>query len=163
AWPAGLRGVLAEERRDAAAHGRALDALGVVGALPRDTLHARLRLYRRRELLRVGGRDLLGLATVDDTMRELSALADARLRAALACPRARVVGEWGGAAAVAFVGLGMGKLGGAELNYSSDVDLIYVYDRDGDHPGGRTLREFCVRMGQEVTRALAEVTRDGFC
>src|SRR5262249_58226292 len=61
-----------------------------------------------------------------------------------------------------FVVLGMGKLGGAELNYSSDVDLIYVYERDGDHPGGRTLREFCVRIGEEVTRALAEVTRDGF-
>jgi len=52
-WPAALRGVLAEERRDTAAHRRALDALGVVGALPRDTLHARLRLYRCRELLRV--------------------------------------------------------------------------------------------------------------
>ncbi len=162
-WPAVLRGLLAEERRDAAAHRDALDALGVAGALPRETLQARLRLYRRRELLRVGGRDLLGLATVDDTMRELSALADAVIDAALASTRARLAEEWGGDGQVAFVVLGMGKLGGGELNYSSDVDLVYVYDRDGDHPGGRTLREFCVRIGQEVTRALAEVTADGFC
>ena len=51
----------------------------------------------------------------------------------------------------------------SELNYSSDVDLVYVYERDGEHPGGRTLREFFVRIGEEVTRALAEVTADGFC
>jgi len=162
-WPAVFRRLLAEERRDAAAHRRSLDALGVVGPLSRETVQARLRLYRRRELLRVGGRDLLGLATVDDTLRELSALADAVIEAALVCTRARLAEEWGGDAPVAFVVLGMGKLGGGELNYSSDVDLVYVYDRDGDHPGGRTLREFCVRLGQEVTRALAEVTGDGFC
>ncbi len=162
-WPAALGGVLAEERRDAAAHRRALEALGVAGALPRDTLQARLRLYRRRELLRVGGRDLLGLASVDDTMRELSALADAVIAAATASTRARLAEEWKGDAPVAFVVLGMGKLGGSELNYSSDVDLVYVYERDGDHPGGRTLREFFVRIGEEVTRALAEVTADGFC
>ena len=49
----------------------------------------------------------------------------------------------------------MGKLGGEELNYSSDVDLVYVYERDGEHPGGRTLREFFARVAEEVTRALA--------
>jgi glutamate-ammonia-ligase adenylyltransferase len=162
-WPAALRGVLTEERRDAAAHRRALEALGVAGALTRDTLQARLRLYRRRELLRVGGRDLLGLGSVDDTMRELSALADAVIDAAAASTRARLAEEWTSNAPVAFVVLGMGKLGGSELNYSSDVDLVYAYERDGDHPGGRTLLEFFVRLGEEVTRALAEVTADGFC
>jgi len=162
-WPAAFRGVLAEERRDAAAHRRALEALGVAGALARDTLQARLRLYRRRELLRVGGRDLLGLGSVDDTLRELSALADAVIDAAAASTRARLAEEWKSDAPVAFVVLGMGKLGGGELNYSSDVDLVYAYERDGDHPGGRTLREFFVRLGEEVTRALAEVTPDGFC
>jgi [glutamine synthetase] adenylyltransferase / [glutamine synthetase]-adenylyl-L-tyrosine phosphorylase len=163
AWPDTLRAVLREERRDAEGHRRALAALGVAGLLPRDVLHARLRLYRRREQLRIGSRDLLGLATVDETMRELSELADAVIAAALDRTRARIAEEWGGDAAGAFVVMGMGKLGGQELNYSSDVDLVYVYEGDGEHPGGRTLREFFVRVAEDVTRALAEATADGFC
>ncbi len=163
AWPDTLRTVLGEASREPAAHRRALDALGVAGPLPRDVLQSRLRLYRRREQLRIGGRDLLGRTTVDETVRELSVLADAVIDAALACARARLAEEWGGDAPDAFVVMGMGKLGGQELNYSSDVDLVYVYERDGEHPGGRTAREFFVRLAEEVTRALAEVTADGFC
>jgi glutamate-ammonia-ligase adenylyltransferase len=162
-WPDVLHTVLVEDRRDADAHRRALEALGVVELLPREVLFARLRLYRRREQLRIGGRDLLGLAGVDDTVRELSVLADAVIEAALTRTRARIAQDWGGDAPEAFVVMGMGKLGGQELNYSSDVDLVYVYERDGEHPGGRTLREFFVRIAEEVTRALAEVTGDGFC
>jgi glutamate-ammonia-ligase adenylyltransferase len=163
AWLDAFRPTLAEERRDAAAHGRALAALGVAGPLPRETLQSRLRLYCHREQIRIGGRDLLGLATVDQTVRELSTLADAVIEAGLACTRARLAREWHGDPPVAFVVLGMGKLGGRELNYSSDVDLIYVYERDGELPDGRTVREFFVRVAEEVTRALAEVTQDGFC
>jgi [glutamine synthetase] adenylyltransferase / [glutamine synthetase]-adenylyl-L-tyrosine phosphorylase len=163
AWLDAFRPTLHEERRDAAAHGRALDALGVGGPLPRAMLQSRLRLYCHREQLRIGGRDLLGLATVDETVRELSALADAVIAAALACTRRRLAQEWREDTPVAFVVLGMGKLGGGELNYSSDVDLIYVYERDGELPDGRTVREFFVRVAEEVTRALAEVTQEGFC
>jgi len=163
AWRDAFRPTLEEDRRDAEAHRRALGALGVAGPLPREVLQSRLRLYCRREQLRIGGRDLLGLATVDETMRELSALADAVIGAALASTRQRLAQEWGADAPVTFVVLGMGKLGGGELNYSSDVDLIYVYERDGDLPDGRTVREFFVRVAEEVTRALAEVTDDGFC
>src|SRR3989449_11093737 len=57
----------------------------------------------------------------------------------------------------------MGKLGGGELNYSSDVDLVYVYERDGADARGRTHREFFARLAEEVTRALRDVTPDGFC
>jgi [glutamine synthetase] adenylyltransferase / [glutamine synthetase]-adenylyl-L-tyrosine phosphorylase len=163
AWRDAFRPTLEEDRRDAAAHGRALGALGVAGPLPREVLQSRLRLYCRREQLRIGGRDLLGLATVDETVRELSALADAVIGAALASTRQRLAQEWRTDPPVAFVVLGMGKLGGGELNYSSDVDLIYVYERDGDLPDGRTVREFFVRVAEEVTRALAEVTEEGFC
>jgi glutamate-ammonia-ligase adenylyltransferase len=162
-WPEAFRPTLHEERRDAEAHRRALEALGVSGPLPRERLQSRLRLYCRREQVRIGGRDLLGLATVDQTVRELSALADAVIEAALACTRARLAQEWGGDPPVAFVVLGMGKLGGRELNYSSDVDLIYVYERDGELADGRTVREFFVRVAEGVTRALAEVTTEGFC
>src|SRR5262249_43064569 len=119
AWPDVLATVLTEDRRDAAAHGRALPALGVAEGGTRPALFARLRLYRRREQVRIGGRDLLGLATVDDTVRELSALADAVIEAAVAHTRARIAADWGGDAPEAFVVMGMGKLGGQELNYSS--------------------------------------------
>src|SRR5262249_35999419 len=82
---------------------------------------------------------------------------------ALGCTGVGRGGEGGGAPPVAFVVLGMGKLGGLELNYSSDVDLIYVYERDGELADGRTVREFFVRVAEEATRGLAEVTTEGFC
>lgn len=163
AWPDRLRVMLTEPTRDAAAHARALAAAGIAGPLARDDLQHRLRVYRRRAMVRIGGRDLLGRSTVDETVRELSALAAAVIDAALTVTRARLAAEWGGDVAQRFVVLGMGKLGGGELNYSSDVDLVYVYDQDGEHPGGRTVREFFVRIAEEVTRAIAEVTADGFC
>src|SRR5439155_12703452 len=97
---------------------------------PRDALHAALRRHRTRELVRIGGRDLLGLASVGDTVREISALAEGVIEVAVGCVRARLAAEWG-AVGAAFCVLGMGKLGGAELNYSSDIDLVYVYECDG--------------------------------
>jgi len=162
AWPALLARLLTDAGCDAATHAAVLRAAGVDGPLARADLQRGLRVHRRRELVRIGGRDLLGLATVDDTVRELSALADGVTGVATACARARIAAEWGGDAPGAFVVLGMGKLGGAELNYSSDIDLVYVYERDGEH-AGRTVREFFARVGEEVTRALGEVTDDGLC
>ncbi len=163
AWPAVFRTIDEAPVRDRATHAAALRAAGAYEAVPRDVLQARLRGHRRREQVRIGGRDLLRLATVDETVRELSTLADAVIEAAVAGARLRVATEWGADVPVPFVVLGMGKLGGCELNYSSDVDLVYVYEHDGEHPNGRTLREFFVRVGEEVTRLLAEVTADGFC
>src|SRR5213076_1290735 len=130
-------------------------------------LQAVLRRHRRRELVRIGGRDLLGLAGVEDTVRELTALAEGVIEAAVASVRARLAAEWGEALVpgegrpAAFVVLGMGKLGGEELNYSSDVDLVYVYECDGEQAAGRTLGQFFSRLAEEVTRALCEVTGDG--
>ncbi|MFN8544639.1 MAG: bifunctional [glutamate--ammonia ligase]-adenylyl-L-tyrosine phosphorylase/[glutamate--ammonia-ligase] adenylyltransferase [Candidatus Binatia bacterium] len=161
-WPALLATALAVGARDVAAQRAALVAAGVTGPLGRAELQAELRRHHRRELVRIGGRDLLGLATVDDTVRELSALAEAAIDTAVLCTRARLALEWGDAPAD-FVVLGMGKLGGGELNYSSDIDLVYVYGHEGEYGAGRTIREFCCRLGEEVTRALAEVTAEGFC
>jgi glutamate-ammonia-ligase adenylyltransferase len=82
----------------------------------RDELQAGLRRHRRREMVRIGGRDLLGLATVDETVREISALAEGIIDAAVECARARIVAEWGdavlpdsGGRPVAFCVLGMGS------------------------------------------------------
>jgi glutamate-ammonia-ligase adenylyltransferase len=162
-WPAALATVLEVAARDAAAHRTALGAAGLAGPLPRAVLQAGLRRHRRRELVRIGGRDLLGLATVDETVREITALAEGVIETAVTCVRARLALEWGEAPPVAFCVLGMGKLGGEELNYSSDIDLVYLYERDGEHTGGRTRAEFFTRVAEEVTRALHEVTPEGLC
>ncbi len=167
AWPALVSAVHEVPARGPDAQRAALAAAGASGPLSRADLQAALRRHRRRELVRIGGRDLLGLASVEDTVRELSALAEGVLDAAVASVRARLAAEWGEALVpgegrrAAFVVLGMGKLGGEELNYSSDVDLVYVYERDGEQAAGRTLGQFFSRLAEEVTRALGEVTGDG--
>ena len=169
AWPTLLADALSVPARDPAAH-RAAIATGLATS-PHLPLDAVLRRHRRREFVRIGGRDLLRLAAVDETMREITALAEGVIEAAVAGVRARLAAEWGeavlagpqGSRPAGFVVLGMGKLGGEELNYSSDVDLVYVYERDGSHTGGRTLAQFFARLAEEVTRALAEVTAEGFC
>jgi glutamate-ammonia-ligase adenylyltransferase len=169
AWPVLMAEVLLVPARSVAAHGAALAAAGVAGPLPRPALQAGLRRHRRRELVRIGGRDLLGLAGVDETVREITALADGLIAAAVGCVRARLAAEWGEAILpgedrpAAFVVLGMGKLGGEELNYSSDIDLIYVYERDGPQRDGHTQAQFFSRLAEEVTRALRESTADGLC
>jgi [glutamine synthetase] adenylyltransferase / [glutamine synthetase]-adenylyl-L-tyrosine phosphorylase len=169
-WPALFATVLQVARRSGADHRQAMARDGVQGPLSREELQAGLRRHRRREMVRIGGRDLLRLATVDETVREISALAEGVIESAVECARARIAVEWGeatlpgdGGRLVAFCVLGMGKLGGEELNYSSDVDLVYVYERDGEHAAGRTLGEFFSRLAEEVTRALREVTGDGMC
>jgi glutamate-ammonia-ligase adenylyltransferase len=162
-WPACYRAVVDEPVRTIAEHVAVLERLGARGPIARPVLQRWLRVHRRRELVRIGGRDLAGLATVDDTVRELSALADAAIEVATRSARARIAAEWGGDAGVPFVVLGMGKLGGEELNYSSDVDLVYAYGEEAEHASGRPVREFFTKVGEEVTRALTEVTADGFC
>ncbi len=160
-WPALLAAVLEVPTRGPDAQRAALAAAGASGPLARAELQTVLRRHRRRELVRIGGRDLLGLAGVEDTVREISALAEGVIEVAVASVRDRLAAEWGEGTVPGFVVLGMGKLGGEELNYSSDVDLIYVYERDGELAGGRTLGEFFSRLAEEVTRALGELTGDG--
>ncbi len=79
---------------------------------------AGLRRFKRREMLRITARDALGLATLDPTVRELSDLADASLEAAVEML----------APSVPFAVIGMGRLGGRELSYASDVDVLFVYE-----------------------------------
>ena len=166
AWPRRFAEVLDVGGRDRAWHVAALGA-AATRATDRVALQSVLRRHRQREFLRIGGRDLLGLASIDETVREITALAEGSIETAVVRVRARLADEWGEAVIdgrpAGFAVLGMGKLGGEELNYSSDVDLVYVYEGDGELPGGRTFREFFSRLGEEVTRALGEVTAEGFC
>ena len=140
-----------------------------------------LRRVRRREMLRIGVRDLLRLATVRETTDSLSDLASVLIHAAYeivdrdlkalygTTMHQEPDGTW---VETKFAVIGMGKLGGHELNYSSDVDLIYIYaSADGDtrrswidKPGeDRTIsnEEYFELLARNLTKALAEQTREG--
>lgn len=129
-----------------------------------------LRRFRRRHMVRIAWRDIAGWADLDETLRDLSTLADAciafayrqlydLLVARYGTPRGEHSGD-----AQPLVILGMGKLGGRELNYSSDIDLVFLYPEDGQTDGARPVdnAEFFLRLGQKLAQVLATQTADGF-
>ena len=137
---------------------------------PFDELAHVLRVLKRRRVLRIAVRDLLRFASLEDTTLGLTVLAEDALETAIPVIRAGIVADYGdvrhGDTPVGFVVLGMGKLGGFELNFSSDIDLVYLYARDGIEsaggPRGRlSAREFFSRLAEGVTRALHQSTDDG--
>lgn len=112
---------------------------------------AAIRLWKRREILRVAARDLSGIAAVEDVAREISWVAEASLRAAYAV----LVRESPPPPGARFAVIGMGKLGGEELNYASDIDLIYVFDGDD------AAAQWANKLGEGIIRLLAATTEDG--
>ena len=131
-------------------------------------LRSGLRRVRGDELVRLGVRELeLGLDT--EVGRELAHLADACFEVAIARAGAELAARYGEPRYEAddgtlrdagLVVIGMGKLGGEELNFSSDVDVIYVYSSDQGEVGGLSLHEYFAKLCKEVTAAIAEVTED---
>jgi glutamate-ammonia-ligase adenylyltransferase len=141
-----------------------------VGGESEAELMESLRHFRRRHMVRIAWRDIAGWASLDETLRDLSQLADVcidlvnrRMYAALVerygTPRGAESGE-----AQQMMILGMGKLGGRELNFSSDIDLILLYPEDGETDGARAIdnAEFFLRLGQKIVQQLATPTVDGF-
>ena len=115
-----------------------------------------LRRFRQRESLRIGYNDIVRGFPLELITQDLSDLADACVEGAVRLARARAVARFGvptttGGSAARFVVLGLGKLGGQELNYSSDIDLIFLYDEDGQTTGPKVVSnaEFFARMGSE--------------
>jgi glutamate-ammonia-ligase adenylyltransferase len=134
---------LAREKQRAEMVEEALDTLEWRGddARRRDGL----RRFKRRELLRIASRDLLGFAPLEVIERELTGLAEACLEAAVACLEP----------SVPFAVIGMGRLGGAELSYASDIDVVFVYD--GDTPTAfDAAEEVAERLVQEIGETTAE-------
>jgi len=133
-------------------------------------LKARLRMLRRREMVRIAWRDLAGLADLSEVMATLSELADACVHEALdklhawACARYGTPRGAHSRQPQSLVVLGLGKLGGGELNFSSDIDLIFAYPEEGETAGAQVLsnHEFFIRLGQSLIGALHENTADGF-
>jgi glutamate-ammonia-ligase adenylyltransferase len=133
-----------------------------------------LSRFKRREYLRITLRDVLGLATLTDSTLELSDLADVLIERALRVCAQRLENEFGMPQRTDETGqivparltiLSLGKLGGQELNYSSDVDLIFLYDHDGQTGGGSAGQisnlEYFVRLAQAILKMLTETTPEG--
>ncbi len=113
-----------------------------------------LRRARRRELCRLAAREITGRVDILQSAAELSDLAATVIGAGLGFVERRSPGG--------FCVLALGKLGGRELNFSSDVDLLFVYRGDGED-GGTTRREQFTRLAERLVRLLGEQTADGFC
>ncbi len=127
-----------------------------------------LRRFRERESLRIGYNDIVRGFPLEMITQDLSDLADACVEAAVRLARARADARFGvpltpRGSAARFVVLGLGKLGGQELNYSSDIDLVFLYDEDGQTQGLKVMSnaEFFARMGSDVVRLLADQTSLG--
>ncbi len=132
-------------------------------------LKSRLRQIRHRALLGILWREVFGLADLDETLEQLSRLADSMLDVAsrsaerLLQPRYGHVRDEAGQK-VPLVVLGMGKLGGFELNFSSDIDLIFLFTENGETDGARSLsaQEYFTRLSQQIIALIDEPTVDGF-
>ena len=134
-----------------------------------DRLGVVLRRFRRREMARIAWRDLAGLAALEETLGDLTDLAECLVGAALERLhgwQARRFGEPCDAEGQPrrLVVVGMGKLGGRELNFSSDIDLIFTYPCRGQTNGAKAIsnEEFFRRLGQRLIKILAEPSAEGF-
>jgi glutamate-ammonia-ligase adenylyltransferase len=129
----------------------------------------RLRRFRNRYMLHVLWREIFALANLDETLISLSSLADRLLDAAGRYASNLLAQRYGAVRTadgrpVPPVILGMGKLGGYELNFSSDVDLIFLYPEDGETDGAKRIsaQEYFGRWSRQVIALLDETTADGF-
>lgn len=140
-----------------------------VAALRHDTeILAALRRFKRREILRIAYGDIVTGQSVSTVTRQLSYLADALLQAAVEAARRRLQGSLGvprlaNGQEARFVVLALGKLGGVELNYSSDIDVVFLYEGEGttDGPRSVTNAEYFSRLVQEIVRLLTQRTELG--
>ena len=128
-----------------------------------------LRQLRRRTLATLMVRDLAGWADLAEVTQSMTRLAEVSIHAALEWITADIAGSTGtprNAAGEAqhMIVVGMGKVGGSELNVSSDVDLVFVYPEDGDTDGTRVVsnHEYFSRVGRALIAALGEITEHGF-
>ncbi|MBI1174702.1 MAG: bifunctional [glutamate--ammonia ligase]-adenylyl-L-tyrosine phosphorylase/[glutamate--ammonia-ligase] adenylyltransferase [Sideroxydans sp.] len=133
-------------------------------------LSAALRRLRQYVMIKLLARDLGGMAGLDEVMATMTALAELAVRRAqayamqsLTAQFGQPLGETSGTPQELLV-IGMGKLGGGELNVSSDIDLIFVYAEDGETDGPRTLsnHEFFTRLGRRLIGMINELTADGY-
>ncbi|MGD0616636.1 MAG: hypothetical protein ABSB67_03145 [Bryobacteraceae bacterium] len=130
--------------------------------------------FRRRALLRILIADVLGLATLSETTEQLSNVADAILEVSFRRIRdtlirrhgtPRYLDEHGRLRECGFAVIALGKLGGRELNYSSDIDLMFVYTANGETDGKEPIsnKEFFKKAANQYTEMLSTYTVEGMC
>lgn len=139
-------------------------------------LSAQLARFKRRTILRIALKDVLGIATLAETTLELSELADVIVTNALTYCDQELLKRYGAPqyrdaqgriARSAFSVISLGKMGGNELNYSSDIDLLFLYSRDGETSGGSepdsiiSNKEYFVRLANAIIRAVTQSTPYG--
>ncbi|MEK6678307.1 MAG: bifunctional [glutamate--ammonia ligase]-adenylyl-L-tyrosine phosphorylase/[glutamate--ammonia-ligase] adenylyltransferase [Nitrospirota bacterium] len=140
-----------------------------------------MRRFRRREILRIGLKDILGYEDVVNVTEELSYLADSLLQIAYEICLEELTKKFGrpmfkdsddNLKEAGYAIIGMGKLGGEELNFSSDIDLIFVYDEDGETEGALKYDEkiniiannvFFIKLSESIISAITEITDEGYC
>jgi [glutamine synthetase] adenylyltransferase / [glutamine synthetase]-adenylyl-L-tyrosine phosphorylase len=134
-----------------------------------DAFSTRLRRYRRLSSVALIIRDLAGMDSVSDTLAGASRIAETCIEAALQHVEAQLQMRFGMPRSAAgeaqrLVVIAMGKLGGGELNFSSDVDLILAFPEAGESDGSRSLdnEEYFTRLGQRLAQMLGDVTQEGF-
>lgn len=132
-----------------------------------------LRRYKRRETLRIAYGDLICNQNIETVTRQISFLADALVEAAYQAASKLVSQRFGSpkprssrngrAVDPRFSVIALGKLGGSELNYSSDIDLMFLYDGDGNTDGEKSItnKEYFERVGQRLMKLLTEPTELG--
>jgi len=131
-----------------------------------------LARFKRREYVRIMLRDVLGIATLAETTAEISSLADVLLDEALREVESQLSRRFGKPQRLdpdgrlidtPFSILALGKLGGNELNYSSDIDLLFLYGdgEPGEEPVSISNREYFIRLAQLVTEVLSRATSEG--
>ena len=130
-----------------------------------------LRQFRNQEMVYIAWRDFLSTWTLNESLEHLSQLAEALIFETYQWQYKACCQEWGtpcnaqGEAQPMLI-MGMGKLGGGELNFSSDIDLIFTYPENGETQGQRRSianAQFFTRLGQRIIKMLDQQTFDGFC
>lgn len=133
--------------------------------------YALLRHFRYREMVYIAWRDILSDWPLTDSLAHLTALAEAMIfetyqwQYRLCCAQYGTPCNANGEPQPMLI-IGMGKLGGGELNFSSDIDLIFCYPENGETTGVRrplANSQFFIRLGQRIIRSLEQKTVDGFC
>lgn len=144
--------------------------LPALDTLDDNSAFACLRRYRNAQLCRILAADILQIQPISASLQQVSILADITINAAYHWAYQQLSMQWGTplderGKAMPLLILGMGKLGGGELNFSSDIDLIFTYPANGDTSGGKRScehQQFFTRLGQKLIAALHQVTADGF-
>ncbi|MDP2828953.1 MAG: bifunctional [glutamate--ammonia ligase]-adenylyl-L-tyrosine phosphorylase/[glutamate--ammonia-ligase] adenylyltransferase [Sulfuricellaceae bacterium] len=135
-----------------------------------NSLKTALRTLRKRVMLRLIIRDLSGLSNLDEVMRNVTELAEVTITASLKYLSVWLAGIYGEAigeqshSVQDLIVIGMGKLGGGELNVSSDIDLIFAYNEEGETSGPKHIsnHEYFVMLGKKLIASLNDNTQDGF-